>query len=239
MKKILITGCSGSIGKEIANYFEIKNYKIIGLDLKSPPKEILRKIEFFKCNLNSEQSVKKTYKKIIKKHNNIDILINAAGYIHNELFLEYKGKFKYHNTSEWKKTFEFNINTVFFTVKYFLQLLINSKKKNKLIINFSSVNSDGIVGQAAYSASKKAIEILTKVWSKEFSPFRIRVACIAPGYIDLKSTMNNTKKKDRLKILSEIPLKKFGNVKDLLDGINFLIDNEYFNGKILKIDGGL
>ena len=65
------------------------------------------------------------------------------------------------------------------------------------------------------------------------------MACIAPGYIDLKSTMNNTKKKDRQKILSEIPLKKFGNVKDLLDGINFLIANEYFNGKILKIDGGL
>ena len=51
--------------------------------------------------------------------------------------------------------------------------------------------------------------------------------------------MKNTKKKDRQKILSEIPLKKFGNVKDLLDGINFLIANEYFNGKILKIDGGL
>ena len=36
MKKILITGCNGSIGKEIANYFKNKDYKIIGLDLKTP-----------------------------------------------------------------------------------------------------------------------------------------------------------------------------------------------------------
>ena len=112
-------------------------------------------------------------------------------------------------------------------------------KKNKVIINFSSVNSQGILGQGAYSASKKAVEVLTKVWSKELSPFKIRVACVSPGYINLQSTMENTSKKNRSKIINEIPLKKFGDLKDLISSIDFIIKNKYFNGKTLKIDGGL
>ncbi len=239
MKKILITGCSGSIGSEISNYFIKKKYKIIGIDLFKPNIKYLKKMDFIKCNLLSEKQIKKTYQLIKKKFKDIDIIINAAGYIHNELLVSYKGKYQFHKTLNWKKTININLNTVFFSTKYFLPCLINSKSKNKLIINFSSVNSDGIIGQSAYSATKKAVEILSKIWSKEFAPFKIRVACLSPGYIKIKSTHLNTNEKNRKKIISEIPLKRFGDVKDIINGINFIINNKYFNGKILKIDGGL
>ena len=51
--------------------------------------------------------------------------------------------------------------------------------------------------------------------------------------------MENTSKKNRSKIINEIPLKKFGDLKDLISSIDFIIKNKYFNGKTLKIDGGL
>ena len=239
MKKILITGCSGSLGSRISTFFLKKNFKIIGVDLVQPNNIKPKKINFYKCNLQSEQNIKKISNKIKKKYKNIDILINAAGYIHNELFVNYKNEFKYHKSTTWKKTINSNLNSVFFSTKNFLPLLMESNNSDKLIINFSSVNSDGIVGQAAYSASKKAVEILTKVWAKEFAPFKIRVACISPGYINTESTLKNTKEKSRKKILEEIPSKRFGEINEILNSLNFILNNRYFNGKILKIDGGL
>tara|TARA_B100001245_G_C22819019_1_gene394207 strand:- start:243 stop:962 length:720 start_codon:yes stop_codon:yes gene_type:complete len=239
MKNILITGCNGSIGQNLVKFYKKRGHNVIGIDLLPVDKKLLKAKSFFKCNLTSEKQLKKISKKIKLRFKSIDILINSAGYIHNELLIDFKNSFVTHKNSNWNKTINLNLNSVFLSTKYFLDLILASNEKNKVIINFSSVNSQGILGQGAYSASKKAVEVLTKVWSKELSPFKIRVACVSPGYINLQSTMENTSKKNRSKIINEIPLKKFGDLKDLISSIDFIIKNKYFNGKTLKIDGGL
>ena len=234
--------------KKTKNFVSIKlgGYVVVGGEKKSidrlsnilPKKGVFPQIIPYHAAFHTPL-LKKISNKIKKKYKNIDILINAAGHIHNELFVNYKNEFKYHKSTTWKKTINSNLNSVFFSTKNFLPLLMESNNSDKLIINFSSVNSDGIVGQAAYSASKKAVEILTKVWAKEFAPFKIRVACISPGYINTESTLKNTKEKSRKKILEEIPSKRFGEINEILNSLNFILNNRYFNGKILKIDGGL
>ena len=108
-----------------------------------------------------------------------------------------------------------------------------------MIINFSSINSKGVKGQAAYSSSKKAIETFSKVLAQELGILKIRVVCIAPGYFDLVSTNKNLSKNNKNSLINETPLRRFGKIKELIEAINFIISNKFFNGKILKIDGGL
>jgi len=234
-KKIIITGCNGSIGSALVSFFIKKKFIVIGLDKTKPA---MKKVIFYTVNLSNISNLNKTYKKIYKKYNSVDYLINCAGFIHNELLIKYQNGFKTHSISNWKKVIENNLNTTFYNTKMFVDYFSTIKKNDQVIINFSSVNSEGLVGQSSYGAAKAAIEVATKVWSKELSVFKIRVACISPGYINVKSTNQNITKTEKEKITNAIPLKRFGNINEIISGINFIINNRYFNGKTLKIDGG-
>ena len=235
MKKIIITGCSGSIGSYLLNYYKKKKYKVIGLDINSPK---VKGVDFYRVDLLNLKKLNNTYKKILKKYNKVNILINAAGFIHNELFLNASRSFKTHNYSTWKKVFKNNVDVTFLNSKIFINSYLNNFSEDKIIINFSSVNSSGIIGQSAYGSAKAAIETFTKVLSKELSSLNFRVACISPGYFNVKSTLKNVNKKNLEKIIENIPVRKLGNVKDIAHAIDFIIKNKYFNGKILNLDGG-
>ncbi len=234
MKKIIITGCSGSIGSYLANHYK-KKFKVIGLD-KFPSN--IKGIEFYKVNLLKKSDLNKIYRRIFQKHKKVNILVNAAGYIHNELFLNFSNTFKTHEYKNWKKVFNNNVDITFLNTKVYVDYFSKNFRDEKIIINFSSINSDGVVGQIAYSSAKSAIETMTKVLSKELSKFNFRIACISPGYFKVKSTLDNINKKNLEKVIDSIPLKKLGNARDIALGIDFIIKNKYFNGKVLKIDGG-
>ncbi len=232
--EILIIGGLGSIGSVISNYLLKKNLDPIIID-KVRNKNIKN---FFKINLNNKSIIEKSLKKIFKKFPNIKILINCNGLIHNELIYDFIRK-KVHSEKNLINIFKQNVIIPYLTSGYFIKNIIEKPPKQSLIINFSSVNSSGVVGQSAYSASKKSIEILTKTWAKEFSFHKIRFACIAPGYINLQSTNKKTKKRKLNKIINEIPINRLGKKNEILNAILFIIKNDYFNGKVLQIDGGL
>lgn len=235
MRKIIISGCSGSMGSYLLEYYKKKKYKVIGLDINSPK---IKGVDFYRVDLLNLKKLQNIYKKILKKYNKVNILINAAGLIHNELFLNASRSFKTHNYNNWKKVFKNNVDITFINSKIFIDTFINNFSEDKIIINFSSVNSSGIIGQSAYSSAKAAIETFTKVLSKELSSLNFRVACISPGYFNLKSTLKNVNKKNLEKIIENIPVRKLGNVKDIAHAIDFIIKTKYFNGKILNLDGG-
>jgi 3-oxoacyl-[acyl-carrier protein] reductase len=116
---------------------------------------------------------------------------------------------------------------------------MTSSRTKGLILNISSIAAHGNVGQSAYSAAKAGIEALTKTWSKELGMFRIRCACIAPGFFNTSSTQENVNEHMLDKWKKSIPLGKLGELNDLLSATKFIIENDYFNGKILSLDGGL
>ena len=111
-------------------------------------------------------------------------------------------------------------------------------RKESLIINISSVAALGNKGQSAYSASKSAIETLTKVWAKELADFNIRVACISPGFFNTDSTKRSLSNDLISDIVSSTPSKRMGTYREFIGAINFIIKNKFFNGKILSLDGG-
>jgi 3-oxoacyl-[acyl-carrier protein] reductase len=234
-KKMILTGSEGSIGSQIYNFLK-KKYDIIRIDkIKNLSKS------FYSCDLTNPIQTSKVFKKIKKKFKKVDLLINCAGKIHNEPFIKYDKNFSTHSIKNWNSTINNNLNATFYSNKFFLDNFCLNEIINdeKLIINFSSINSKGVCGQAAYGAGKSAIETFSRVLSQELGFLKIRVVCIAPGYFDLASTNRNLSKNNKASIINETPLRRFGKIKELIKAINFIISNKFFNGKTLKIDGGL
>ena len=243
MKKIIIiTGAAGSIGSEIVKSFH-KNYTLICIDTDIQNLKNLKKnfksIFIFKCNLLIEKDVNILVKKILKDFKKIDILINNAGQIYSSPIIKLgKEKFLSHNYNMWKKIIDVNLNSLFLISSKVIETLCNQRKSG-LIINVSSISANGNIGQSAYSSAKKSIEVLTKIWAEELKDFDIRVACVAPGFFNTKSTKKSLSKIQIEHIQKSTPLKRLGRTNELVHCIKFIINNKFFNGKTLRIDGGL
>ena len=99
MKNILITGSAGSLGNQLIKFYSKKKFNVIAVDqIDIRPKNKISKVQYYTCDLTSEISQIKLFKKIKKKYESIHICLNVAGMIHNSLIVKrtYSG-FKFHN----------------------------------------------------------------------------------------------------------------------------------------------
>ncbi|MHC4873505.1 MAG: SDR family oxidoreductase, partial [Planctomycetota bacterium] len=136
----------------------------------------------------------------------------------------------------FQKVIDVNLTGVFLCGREAAALMI--QKKCGVIINISSVSRAGNMGQTNYSAAKAGVDAMTVTWSKELAKYNIRCAAIAPGYIGTE--MVKAINPDILeKIVSKVPLKRLGEMSEISRTVQFIIENDFVNGKILEIDGGL
>ena len=73
----------------------------------------------------------------------------------------------------------------------------------------------------------------------ELAMFGIRTAAIAPGFFDTPSTASALSENVIKKLKKSIPSKRLGSLNELMNAVKFIIENDYYNGKVLKLDGGL
>jgi 3-oxoacyl-[acyl-carrier protein] reductase len=108
-----------------------------------------------------------------------------------------------------------------------------------VVVNISSVCASGNPGQVAYSAAKAGLNGMTLALAKELGPLGIRVVGLAPGYFETASTTRSVSVARLAKVIGAVPLKRLGRVAEIADAIDFIIRNEYLNGTIVELDGGL
>lgn len=240
---ILITGGGKGIGNFMAVSFSKIAAKVIVIDNDKLSLDAIDKtlgISSYCCDLTDSDEVAKTISEIYTDCGNVNVLINNAGFIHSEpLFNMLKRNDPKHSIENWKKTIDVNLNAVFYTTVNVVEKMYAKRIKNGVIINISSISAQGNSGQSAYSASKAGVEAMTKTWSKELGMFKIRCVAIAPGFINTESTRNSLSENVLGKWEQAIALKRLGNPEEIVSGVKFIIENDYFNGKILSIDGGL
>lgn len=240
--RILITGGGRGIGNFIANGLLQKSAGVIIVDQDEqlinnlPDHENLVK---YQCDITDHVAVEKLVSKIFETGEGVNVCINNAGIIHSEPLINILSREeKKHSITNWQKVIDVNLNAVFYVTANVTEKMILKKQKG-VIINISSIAAQGNIGQTAYAASKAAVEALTKTWSKELGMFKIRCACVAPGFFDTPSTKASLSENMINKWQKSIPLGRMGELEELLSAVEFIIENEYFNGKILALDGGL
>ena len=94
------------------------------------------------------------------------------------------------------------------------------------------------MGQPNYSAAKAGVAALTVVWAKELARYGIRVAGIAPGFIETEMT-GGMKPEALEKMTAGIPLRRMGKPEEIAHSAAYLFENDYYSGRILELDGGL
>jgi 3-oxoacyl-[acyl-carrier protein] reductase len=107
-----------------------------------------------------------------------------------------------------------------------------------VIINISSISRAGNLGQTNYSATKSAVDAMTVTWAKELSKFGIRVGAIAPGYINTEMVAKI--RPDVLeRVIQNIPLGRLGEMEEISRAAQFIVQNDFFTGRIMEVDGGM
>ena len=234
---IVITGGGSSIGAYLAKKLAKKN-KVFVLDIKLKIK-INKNIFLYKCDVTKNKIIKKTFNEIYKKFKHIDVLINNAGWIATfPIYNPLKNKNKIHSMNLWNKILATNLCSVFNCTSLYCEKQIENRNPG-LIINFSSISGNGAINQSAYAAAKAGVKALTSTWSKELSIFNIRTACISPGIVDSESTKKDLKINHVEGWKKQIPLGRFATLNEIYYCVDFILKNDYFNGKCLRIDGGL
>jgi len=162
----------------------------------------------------------------------IDILINNAGITRDRSLMMM-------SRAEWSEVIETDLTGVFNMSQSCITTFLKQKSGN--IVNISSVSGiKPMPGQVNYSAAKAGVIGFTKSLAKEVAPYNIRVNAVAPGFIETDMLMQ-LHEKQRIKVLEEIPVGRFGMPEEVARTVLFLVSDEaaYITGQVVQIDGGL
>src|SRR5664279_3295264 len=238
-KIAIVTGGGSGIGYAITEKFVSNGIRtlIIGRDEQKlkKAKETLGKLCIPICfDLNDLKSIPGLVKQILEKQGRIDILVNNAG-------INLKKEFTKVSDEEFNRIIQTNVSAVFAISREVVKQM--TKQGSGHIINISSMASQyGLPKVIAYTASKSAIEGMTRAMAVELSPKGILVNCIAPGFIatDMSGKAFDGDAERFRKVLSRTPLGKLGSPADVAEAAYFLCSDKagYLTGVILPVDGG-
>jgi NAD(P)-dependent dehydrogenase (short-subunit alcohol dehydrogenase family) len=233
MKKAILTGASGNLGKEFLRNLITNDYEVYAVDKDIKSLHEFKQIIPIELDITNEKSVKSFYNDISE----LDLLINNAG-------IGVFSSFEERTAEEFKSVTDVNLLGTFLMA----QGAINIMKKQNCgkIINIASIygvrssdyriyGSSGRNNSEVYSATKAGVIQLTKYMAAHFGKYNIQVNSISPGGIyngQTEDFVNNYNNKT--------PSGRMGKTDDISNALDFLISDksDYINGQNLSIDGG-
>ena len=187
-------------------------------------------INIYKVDITNHEHTIEIINSIISKFKRIDILINNAGILKNNLF----HKMSY---DEWSSVINTNLTSIYNVTNPILKNMYENKSGK--IINISSISGlIGSKGQSNYCSSKFGIIGFTKCLALEYGRHNIHTNCICPGLVDT-DMINNIDDKVKNKILDKIPVNKIIDPIEIFKICELFINSNNSNGSIVNIDGGM
>ena len=235
-KVAIITGGASGIGLATARKLLSEGAKVVLADWNEDVSDIAKTLNNdvlgIRCDVSSDTDVQKCVNEVIEKFGHIDFLVANAGIG--------GGPNKAHEVSvdEWNKVIGVNQTGVFLMNKYVISEML--KNGGGAIVNTSSMY--GLVGTTmsfAYSASKGAINQMTRSLALTYARDNIRVNAVAPGYVDTP-ILAEVPKDMKDAMANQLPVGRLGKDTEIANLICYLLSDDatFITGAIVPIDGG-
>ncbi|WP_185267474.1 SDR family oxidoreductase [Halopseudomonas xiamenensis] len=243
---IIVTGGGQGLGRAMAEYLAGRGARLALVDLGQERLDEAvaacqaagGEARAYVCNIANEEQVTDMVSRVANDFGTINGLINNAGILRDGLLLKVRdGEIQKMSLNQWQSVIDVNLTGVFLGTREVAAKMIELGSKG-LILNISSISRAGNMGQSNYSAAKAGVAALTVVWAKELARYGIRVAGIAPGFIETEMT-SSMKPEALEKMTAGIPLRRMGKPEEIAHSAAYLFENDYYSGRILELDGGL
>ncbi len=244
---IVVTGAARGLGKATALALAKKGAKValVDVSLEALEQTVEQCQQFnpdcsaYLYDITEEDNVAELFNAVENDLGAVSGLVNNAGILRDALLVKAKDGNILDRMSldQWQSVIDVNLTGVFLCGREAASKMIESGTRG-VIINISSVSRAGNAGQSNYAAAKAGVAALTVTWAKELARFGIRSAGIAPGVFetDMVAAM---KPEARARFTAAIPAGRTGELDELASAVEFILQNDYYNGRILELDGGL
>src|SRR5271168_1464364 len=239
---VLITGALTGIGRAAALAFAQEGNRIVvsgrhddaGEALARELRELGAEAEFIRADIRHEDDVRDLVDRTVGRFGRLDAAVNSAGTEGQP------GPVTQQTADSYAATFDTNVLGTLLSMKH--ELRVMQAQHSGSIVNISSTyGHDGAGGASIYSASKHAVEGLTRSAALEVAGSGVRVNAVAPGPTDtgmLNRFTGNAERKAGL--VSTVPFQRLGKPDEIANAIVFLASSKssFTTGQVLSVDGG-
>jgi 3-oxoacyl-[acyl-carrier protein] reductase len=192
--------------------------------------ELLARTHFVSADVSREDDVERLFDEAVRHLGGLDVIVNNAGKAHDRLLVET-------TLEEWNEVLGTNLRGPFLVMRRAVEELL-AEGAGGSVVNVASIAAGGIVGQAAYAASKSALISMSRSVAKEYGHRGIRCNVVVPGFFDTEMTASlEPARRRHIEDLS--PERRFGSVPELVEAILFLASAEasFITGDELWVSG--
>ena len=238
-KVVLVTGGGSGLGLAIAGAFADNGARvaIVGRDLarlKEAARGLGKRAHAVAFDVTEVDRLPELVETVTKSIGEVDILVNNAG-------INMKKDVLHVSNEEFQRIIRTNQTAVFALTREVLRSMV-PRRTGRVIMISSMASQYGIPKVIGYTASKSAVEGMTRALAVECGPFGIRVNCIAPGFIRtrMSSEALDSDPDRKQRVLARTPLGRLGEPADVARAALFLASDEsaFITGVVLPVDGG-
>jgi len=239
---VLITGALTGIGRATALAFAHEDVRVVisgrredtGNKLIAELRNLGTEAEFVHSDVRDEEDVRSLVDKTVERFGRLDVAVNAAG------TEGVPGPVSDQTAESYAATFDTNVLGTLLSMKHELRVML--PRGSGSIVNVSSTyGHTGAAGASIYSASKHAVEGLTKSAALEAAASGVRINLVAPGPVETGMLKRFTGTDERkASLAATVPLKRIGRPEEIAQTITFLASDKasFITGASYLVDGG-
>ncbi|MBT2570718.1 3-oxoacyl-ACP reductase FabG [Planococcus sp. ISL-110] len=244
-KTAFVTGGSRGIGRQIAERFASEGANVAIIDVNEEALQAAQEemsgqgysIYTKNASVTDKEQVEQAMKEVFDKYGSIDVLVNNAGVIRDNMLFKMTDE-------DWLTVTDVHLKGAFYATRAAQQYMTQNKYGR--IINISSTSALGNRGQANYATAKAGLQGFTKTLAIELGKYGITANAVAPGFIETDMTKATAERigvpfEELIKAsVSNIPVGRSGKPEDIANAVAFFADerSSFVSGQVLYVAGG-